>query len=406
MGLALRARRGGFVAVVALVLSVAPGAAAVAAVAGSEAAASPTSFGGTLPPATVGASAGVVSSPTPTPSSSPPTEEDVARAKRAAAAAAKEVAGIRAEVKKAGERLQALQREVADSVAAQERAEQRLTDAEGDLRRAAAALAAAHRALDGAHRSLSGHAAAMYMQGGDLQNLTALLLSPPGAMSDMTIVIDQSAREVSEGLDTASSAAVEAAVQKRLITVARDERAAAAKDAADKRTAAEAKAKRGSAEAAALGKRQEELTARLDRLRKGAKNLAEDLAAAQAARAAAARQATTLLVGTQAPAGAPRAAQEIAHSMMAGHGWDDAQFSCLVALWNAESGWSWSALNPSSGAYGIPQSLPGWKMASAGSDWLTNPATQITWGLGYIQSTYGSPCSAHASFLSRSPHWY
>ena len=84
---------------------------------------------------------------------------------------------------------------------------------------------------------------------------------------------------------------------------------------------------------------------------------------------------------------------------MASYGWDSAEFVCLVGLWNAESGWSWSATNPSSGAYGIPQSLPGWKMASAGSDWLTNPATQITWGMNYIRSVYGSPCKAYDRFL-------
>jgi hypothetical protein len=64
------------------------------------------------------------------------------------------------------------------------------------------------------------------------------------------------------------------------------------------------------------------------------------------------------------------------------------------ALWNVESGWNVTAANPSSGAYGIPQALPGSKMASAGADWQTNAATQIRWGLGYIKSVYGSPCAA------------
>ncbi len=66
----------------------------------------------------------------------------------------------------------------------------------------------------------------------------------------------------------------------------------------------------------------------------------------------------------------------------------------LVSLWNVESGWNVTASNPSSGAYGIPQALPGSKMASAGADWQTNGATQIRWGLGYIKSVYGSPCAA------------
>jgi hypothetical protein len=76
----------------------------------------------------------------------------------------------------------------------------------------------------------------------------------------------------------------------------------------------------------------------------------------------------------------------IAQSMLAARGWSG-QFSCLNSLWTKESGWKVSASNPS-GAYGIPQSLPGSKMASAGSNWQTNPATQITWGLNYIADNW------------------
>ena len=80
------------------------------------------------------------------------------------------------------------------------------------------------------------------------------------------------------------------------------------------------------------------------------------------------------------------------------------QYSCLVALWERESNWRTGALNRSSGAYGIPQALPGSKMASAGPDWLTNPETQIRWGLKYIESRYGSPCGALAH--SDKYNWY
>jgi hypothetical protein len=90
--------------------------------------------------------------------------------------------------------------------------------------------------------------------------------------------------------------------------------------------------------------------------------------------------------------------------MLGSFGWSSGEFGCLQSLWNAESGWNPSATNPISGAYGIPQALPGSKMASAGPDWQTNPATQIKWGLGYIQQVYGSPCAAWSH--QQSTGWY
>lgn len=100
----------------------------------------------------------------------------------------------------------------------------------------------------------------------------------------------------------------------------------------------------------------------------------------------------------------PGSAQAIAQSMMASrYGWGNDQFQCLVNLWNRESGWSTTAGNPS-GAYGIPQALPGSKMASAGADWQTSASTQIAWGLGYISGSYGTPCNAWAH--SQSTGWY
>lgn len=106
------------------------------------------------------------------------------------------------------------------------------------------------------------------------------------------------------------------------------------------------------------------------------------------------------------PAGTPDpgSAKSIAYQMLQERGMGDEQYSCLVSLWNRESGWNVYAHNSSSGAYGIPQSLPGSKMASAGSDWQTNPATQITWGLGYITGRYGTPCGAWGH--SESSGWY
>jgi hypothetical protein len=89
--------------------------------------------------------------------------------------------------------------------------------------------------------------------------------------------------------------------------------------------------------------------------------------------------------------GDPRA---IAHALLLREGGSETQWSCLDVLWSRESGWSTYASNGSSGAYGIPQALPGAKMAGFGTDWRTNPITQIRWGLWYIAQTYGTPCAA------------
>lgn len=127
------------------------------------------------------------------------------------------------------------------------------------------------------------------------------------------------------------------------------------------------------------------------------KKAAEDaakLAAEQAAAAAAA------LAAANTPDGARETARQMAMSQ---YGWGDGQFECLNSLWQKESGWNYKAYNPS-GATGIPQALPGGKMASAGADWADNAATQIAWGLGYISSVYGNPCSAWGH--SQATNWY
>lgn len=95
---------------------------------------------------------------------------------------------------------------------------------------------------------------------------------------------------------------------------------------------------------------------------------------------------------------------DIAKQMLSEYGWGQDQFGCLYALWETESGWNTYAENPSSGAYGIPQALPGSKMASAGADWATDSATQIRWGLGYIRDVYGSPCGAEGH--EQADGWY
>lgn len=100
----------------------------------------------------------------------------------------------------------------------------------------------------------------------------------------------------------------------------------------------------------------------------------------------------------------PGTAQALARDMVMARGGDEQQYQCLYALWAKESGWNHFAQNRSSGAYGIPQALPGSKMASAGEDWATNPETQIRWGLGYIEARYGTPCQAWGH--SQRNNWY
>lgn len=80
------------------------------------------------------------------------------------------------------------------------------------------------------------------------------------------------------------------------------------------------------------------------------------------------------------------------------------QFQCFSEIVERESGWNYQASNPSSGAYGLVQALPGTKMASAGADWKTNPATQIKWGLNYMNDRYGSPCGAWDFWQAN--NWY
>jgi hypothetical protein len=128
--------------------------------------------------------------------------------------------------------------------------------------------------------------------------------------------------------------------------------------------------------------------------------LAAQQAAADAANAASddsgdsGSETGTGITGAAPPAD-PSSAEEIGEEELVDNGFSKStQWPCLYDLWQQESGWNVYADNPSSGAYGIPQSLPGDKMASAGSDWETDPRTQIIWGLGYIKATYGTPCAA------------
>jgi hypothetical protein len=172
--------------------------------------------------------------------------------------------------------------------------------------------------------------------------------------------------------------AYESAAAQAAVAHAAAEKAAAAKAAAAKAAAAKAAAAKAAAARAA------------------AQQAAQQQAAQQQAQQTAVQQPAA-----STPSGSP---QQIAEQMLSQFGWSSSQFSCLQPLWAQESGWNIYASNPGSGAYGIPQALPGSKMASAGPDWQSNAATQIRWGLTYIQGTYGSPCAAWSH--EQADGWY
>jgi hypothetical protein len=229
----------------------------------------------------------------------------------------------------------------------------------------------------------------------------------PGVTEQAGAVVNNGNQAAGNAYDEYVSSGQMARDHKRVLA----EQRAAAKQAAQRKAAA---AKRVS-ERKAAAKKQAEQARKAAAAKKAAEQAAQERAAAaqkaaeqkaaaekQAAQARAAAEASASRDQQRtAPTGDPRS---IAQAMLGSYGWSGGEFGCLDSLWNKESGWNVNASNASSGAYGIPQALPGGKMASAGADWQTNPATQIRWGLGYIKSVYGTPCAAWAH--SQATNWY
>ncbi|MFE2106267.1 transglycosylase SLT domain-containing protein [Kitasatospora sp. NPDC059463] len=182
-------------------------------------------------------------------------------------------------------------------------------------------------------------------------------------------------------VDTAAQAQAEADARAQA-----DAQAAAAAAAAQAQAQAQAQAE---ADAAAQAQAAAQAEAE-------AKAQADAKAKADAAAAASRSQERSALNSKPSYSGSPR---EIAAQIVPA-----GQLQCFNNIVSRESSWNVTATNPSSGAYGLVQALPGSKMASAGSDWRTNPVTQIKWGLNYMNSRYGSPCGAWAFWQSH--HWY
>ena len=201
------------------------------------------------------------------------------------------------------------------------------------------------------------------------------LISALPAPSAASIAPQSSAQAAAAKAATAKAAAAKTAAAKAAAAKAAAAKAAAAKNAAAANAAAVAKANAAAAKAAAAK-------------------------AAAAKAAAAARAKAAAPVALNDPAGA----QAYAASKLGSFGWSADQMQCLKRLWTKESEWRTTATNASSGAYGIVQSLPAEKMASAGADYRTNYRTQINWGLDYIKERYGSPCGALNFHLAH--NWY
>ncbi|WP_033259768.1 MULTISPECIES: transglycosylase SLT domain-containing protein [Kitasatospora] len=199
------------------------------------------------------------------------------------------------------------------------------------------------------------------------------------------------AQHVSDGIGRqadAQQSAADAAAKKAAEEAARLQAAADAQAKAD----AEKAAQQAEADAAAQ-KAADDAAA--------AKKAEADAAAKKAAEAKKAKEAANQAASVSALASIPAGSVQDTARQIIG---DDAQFQCFSQIVQRESGWDYTASNKSSGAYGLVQALPGSKMASAGADWRTNPATQIKWGLNYMNSRYGSPCGAWSFWQSH--HWY
>lgn len=227
----------------------------------------------------------------------------------------------------------------------------------------------------------------------------------------------------------ARAARAEAEALSAQADAAERERTRLAREAEEAAEAAEAAHEAAEAQLAQQWATLENLYAQLASLRDRSVELerqfriGEQAAREQAAREQAARDAAAAAAAASSGSGSGRgggggvggapppgvvvdqaAAKAYAAGRLAAYGWGFEQFRCLDLLWTRESGWRADAYNASSGAYGIPQSLPGSKMASAGADWRTNAATQVDWGLAYISARYGAPCAAWAH--SEAYNWY
>ncbi|PZF56084.1 hypothetical protein DEJ23_10970 [Curtobacterium sp. MCSS17_008] len=350
-----------------------------------------------------------------------------------------------AQVRKVQAALRSVQADAAEKSQAALDASEAADRAEADLASAAQAATALRTQADSAERTAAraqeraGQLAATLYRDGSGNAMTARIATAddPGQLLYQLGAMDQLSTTWEGVLDDASVAgrtaaslhdqAERAEAERSTLAHAAEQRSAAARTASDTAEQAVTDTRQHSDELYAQLAELKDTTARTQRryelglqvaAQKAAQQRArEQAAAAEAAEAAEAAAATGTPAATSGGSGTsypstdgvvvdPAGAQAYARSAIGAYGWGADQFSCLVSLWNQESGWRANALNASSGAYGIPQSLPASKMAVAGADWRTNAATQVDWGLAYIHDAYGSPCAAWGHEMSVDPHWY
>jgi hypothetical protein len=287
-----------------------------------------------------------------------------------------------------------------------------------DRRSTAAAATAAESAERAAQIAM-----ALYRSGGSDLTTTLLLSTSADSSSllDRLGTLDRVGSQVTQALAAAqvdANLAETLADQARAARDERDARAAALREAAEIASAAEAAAD------AAVAAQQAQLTqlySQLAALKNTTAELEQQVRIGQqpgnAPGSSGSGGSTPPSGGTTTPPSSGggftvpgnevnnvAAARQYAFDRLAGVGYGQDQMNCLLWLWNRESGWRTNAYNRSSGAYGIPQSLPGSKMATAGADWRTNYQTQVNWGLAYITARYGTPCGAWAH--SQTKGWY
>lgn len=203
---------------------------------------------------------------------------------------------------------------------------------------------------------------------------------------------------VADATGTDFLADIPSGAQAQQVSANFDAQAQAQSDAADldAKKAAEAAARKKAAEDAAAKKKAADEAAR--------KKAAERKAAAAAAARDDEEQASRSSTGGRSSIGVKSSYTVAEVQQMAREIVGADQFQCFSNIVDHESTWNYRATNPSSGAYGLVQALPGSKMASVGADWQTNPETQIKWGLNYMNERYGSPCGAWSFWQAN--NWY